>query len=140
MNIDDSPPWKIGGAKELGYTETDSTVGSSRGKLVVVNKKNHIPTGNDYYCGRGSPLGNIFDFRGSTHPQVKYKVASKAEAISSYETYLRERIKNKDPEICAALNNIYKMTKKGDVYLSCFCWPDDCHVRIIKEIIEEKIC
>lgn len=138
IDDDDSPPWHVEMKNPTKIVVPPPM--PEKGELIIVNKKTHKPTPNDFYCGRGSPVGNPFDFRGSTHAQAKYKVANREEAISCYETYLREKIKNKDPEICAALNKIYKMLKNGPVYLICYCYPEhDCHVRIIKEIIEEKI-
>lgn len=107
--------------------------------INIVNKQNHTPTLHDFYVGRGSPLGNICDHRGSSHPQVTQYVETRAEAILYYEKYLSIKIAGKDPAICKALNDIYQMAKKGTVNLVCYCFPLDCHSRIIKKIIEEKL-
>ncbi len=93
----------------------------------------------DVFIGRGSALGNPIDFHGSNHRQVTRHVATRAEAISEYEVFLKQKIAEKDPDICEALNQIYQMAKKGDVYLICYCFPLACHGEVIKKIVEEKL-
>lgn len=105
--------------------------------IKVLNKNKHDCSCGEY-IGRGSVLGNPFDWMGSKHPMVKYQVKDRETAIENYSRYLRERLENKDPEICAAMNKLWKIWwKEGKLNLMCFCSPLDCHGRIIKEILEE---
>jgi hypothetical protein len=98
--------------------------------IVVVNKHRHRPTPNDWYCGRGSPLGNPFGINENR---------TRSEAIALYKPYLLEKIKEKDKPICNTLNNIWREAKRGDVYLVCYCKPLDCHCDFIKTLIDEKL-
>lgn len=110
--------------------------------ITVVNKKTHIPTLNDYYCGRGSPLGNVYDFQGSEHPQVKFRVNTRDEAIIGFEDHLIAAKLSGDPEICHAINELIIRNFLGkDINLVCYCAPDDCHGDIIKSHVEQaKYC
>lgn len=106
--------------------------------MIKVLNKNKDDCSCGEYIGRGSPLGNPFDWTDSKHYQVKYKVKDRATAIENYSQYLRERLENKDPEICAAMNKLWNIwVKEGKLNLICFCSPLDCHGRVIREILEE---
>lgn len=107
--------------------------------ITVVNKRKHNPTLGDFYIGRGSPLGNPFTHRELDQTIAQYKCETREEAISSYESYILEKIKNKDTRICDELNRLYIAAKKGNVNLVCYCKPKSCHGDTIKKIIEEKI-
>lgn len=101
--------------------------------IIVLNKKKDKCDYDTFYIGRGSVLGNPFDWRGSKHPQVKYRVDSREEAITKYEEYLRMQIKLKNKEICEALNQIFFKNKYAEVFgLMCFCKPLPCHGDVIK--------
>lgn len=71
--------------------------------------------------------------------KAEFHCETREEAISNYEKYILNKIKNKDPKICSELNRIYSMVLSGDVNLVCFCKPKSCHGDIIKMIIENKI-
>lgn len=108
--------------------------------MIRVLNKNKDDCSCGVYIGRGSPLGNPFDWTGSKHEQVKYQVPDRDTAIKYYEEYLREGIKNKDKEICGALNNLWKTLKSaGELNLICFCKPLNCHGDVIERILEEKL-
>lgn len=98
--------------------------------ITVVNKKYHTPTDLDIYVGRGSPLGN---------PKPITHLTTREEAIYYYKGYICEKIEKKDLTICQELNRIYRLAKRGDVNLVCFCVPDDCHGNFIKQLIESKL-
>ncbi len=105
--------------------------------INIVNKKTHTPSICDSYVGRGSPLGNIYDFRGSQHDQVKFHVSSKEEAINKYEQYLTDCILRGEPAVCDALNYLIIRHKKDQpINLVCFCAPDACHADVIKNKVE----
>ena len=91
----------------------------------------------DFYLGRPSVLGNPFSWAEGT--QAKFKVKNREESIKQYKKYIKKEIENKNPEICGTLNAIYREAKNGDVNLFCWCWPQDCHCNVVKEIIEEKL-
>jgi hypothetical protein len=107
--------------------------------IHVVSKYKHKPTDNDFYIGRGSPLGNPYTSIKDRKTKAEYVCDSRDESIERYEIYINEQIKNKNKDICSVLNNIYLKALTGDVYLVCFCHPKSCHGDIIKKIVEEKI-
>lgn len=89
--------------------------------IFVLNKKDVKIDTHSFYIGRGSPLGNPYDWKNSNHPQVKFKVSSREEAILNYEIYLREAIRNKDPKICDELNRLWKFYRENSLLkLICF--------------------
>ncbi len=98
--------------------------------IQVVNKHHEEPTKLDVYVGRGSPLGNPTRINHRTTRQ---------EAISSYEKYLVDKLNSKDKIVCDEMNRIYRLAKKEDVRLVCFCKPDACHADFIKKLIEQKL-
>lgn len=106
--------------------------------MITVRKKPHP----GIYIGRGSALGNPFDHKGSTHPQVKWRVRSREEAISSYKAWLMINLKEphlreRHPNIYRAINQLIVAHKRGeDINLVCYCAPLPCHGDVIKEIVE----
>jgi hypothetical protein len=113
-------------------------------KIKVVNKKTHVALPNevDFYIGRGSPLGNPYDWRGSKHPDVKYQVRDRAAAISSYRDYLEFEINDGNPKICDEINKLVTLKFQGKTTnLVCYCCPDACHGDFIKEVVSNlKYC
>lgn len=110
--------------------------------ITVVNKHTHTPTKNDFYIGRGSALGNSYTSKKLSNTKAEFQCATPEESISSFRKDLLEKIKQKDKTVCDALNAIWKMAKKGDVNLVCFCITKTnnlCHGNIIKEIVESKL-
>jgi len=103
--------------------------------ITVVNKYKHIPTKNDIYIGRGSVLGNPFTSIKDRTTKAEFICDSSEDSICSFDSFLREKIKNKDKNICDELNRIYKLAQTEDVYLVCFCKPKNCHGDVIKDII-----
>lgn len=110
--------------------------------LIMIQVLNKKDSNDGYYIGRGSPLGNPYDFTGSKHPQVKYRVNSRKEAIEGFSSYLDKELNDGNPEICDAINElIIKHKKKENIDLLCFCSPKSCHGEVIKKKIEEsKYC
>lgn len=103
--------------------------------IKIVNKKNHIPTFQDVYVGRGSTLGNPY-----THMQkssrAEFIVESREVAINKYRQYLLKEISKENVKIINELNNIKTKLLKGNVNLVCYCVPLPCHATVIKEILE----
>ena len=107
--------------------------------IKVKNKHKSKPEPNDIYIGRGSALGNPFTHLDLSETKAEYKCNSRDEAISNYESYIKNKIKEKDFKICRELNNIFLLAIKQDINLVCYCSPKSCHGDIIKKIIEEKL-
>ena len=107
--------------------------------IIVVNKHTHVFSDDDFYIGRGSALGNPYTSKPLANTKAQYQCATPEESISSFRKYLLEKIKQKDKEICAALNAIWKKAKEGDVNLVCFCAPNCCHGDVVKEVVESKL-
>ncbi len=107
--------------------------------IRVVNKYKTKPSENDFYIGRGSPLGNPYTHLEVSATKASYKCETREESLERYHYYLLDNIEDKNPSICNALNQIFLLAQKGDVNLVCFCHPQSCHGDIIKEIIESKL-
>lgn len=107
--------------------------------ISIKNKKYSDPEPNDFYVGRGSPLGNVFSHLRTNHPQIIATVNTREEAVEFYKGYLYDKIKEGDPEICNAINSlIIKHLKGQDVNLTCYCSPNRCHAEVIKEFVESS--
>lgn len=104
--------------------------------IHVVNKYKHISSKNDIYIGRGSVLGNPFTSIKDRKTKAEFICNSSEESISSFDYFLREKIKKKDKSVCDELNRIYKLAETEDVFLVCFCKPKNCHGDIIKNIVD----
>jgi hypothetical protein len=104
--------------------------------ITVVNKYTHKPTPYDIYCGRGSPLGNPYSHMDNT--KAEHKVATREEAIEKYSEWL-ERARMNNPLINNYLDKITNLARGNDVYLVCYCKPQNCHGDIIKKLIDERL-
>ena len=97
--------------------------------IRIVNKyrRNSRLEGIDVYCGRPSILGNPFNMQ----------IMSRDQSCDKYQEYFDAKIKAKDPAFMSGLRNIYKLAKKGDVNLVCFCAPKRCHTESIKAFLDQ---
>jgi hypothetical protein len=95
--------------------------------IRVANK--HHGEKDGIYIGRPSPLGNPFVLG-------NYE---RSDSVARYEKWLRERIAAGDTKVRAALNEIWREAKTGDVTLLCFCSPLACHGDVIKRVVEEHL-
>lgn len=107
--------------------------------IKVIHKKDSDKYENVIYVGRGSDLGNPYTSIQGRETLARFVVDSRNESIAMFKGYLLDCIEKKDEKVCNSLNNIYKLSLKGNVYLSCYCKPKSCHGDIIKEIIDSKI-
>jgi hypothetical protein len=107
------------------------------GTITVVNKRTHVPTDRDVYVGRGSALGNPYTHRSGT--KALFICSTREVAIDLCRDWLLTQVQEKNPAVCAALNDIYRMAKTGDVNLVCYCAPKACHGDVIKALIEAKL-
>lgn len=97
--------------------------------ITVVNKRN---TQTGEYIGRGTPLGNPFAMRNKSQTE-------RDRVCDAYEKYIAKKIQDKDPAICTELNRLWKIAKKGNLILVCWCKPLRCHGDTIKRVLEEKL-
>lgn len=98
--------------------------------ITVVNKR---ATSKGEYIGRPSPLGNPFKIKSAGGPYER------GETIPLYERWLRDKIAAKDPAVCAEMNRLYKLAKRGDLQLVCWCAPLACHGDVVKKILDEQL-
>ncbi len=105
--------------------------------INVVNIKRHKLTDHDFYCGRGSPLGNPYRILQPDADGIGGQ--TREEAIARYEKYLQAKLQERDVKIRNELNRIWKAAQEGSVNLVCHCAPENCHANIIKKLIEEKL-
>lgn len=82
----------------------------------------------DVYIGRGSPIGNPFSHKEGT--KAFYKVGTRDQAISEFETYIR-KVMEVDPNLVEYIKGL-----KGKT-LGCFCKPQPCHGDVIVKLVEE---
>lgn len=81
------------------------------------------------YVGRPSPLGNPF---------VVGVHGDRAQVIEMYEIWLTQQIMEKNPEVIQALDRLFDKMMNGDLILTCWCSPLDCHADVIRQILEER--
>lgn len=106
--------------------------------INVVNKHKHLPTNDDIYVGRGSPLGNPYSHRGGT--KASTLVDTRERAVEMYEHLLRYHIEVGTKGVMDELNKIGHRELDGKTTnLVCYCAPLACHAQVIKKIIMEKI-
>lgn len=77
------------------------------------------------YIGRGSPWGNPYTHLKLSDTRALWKVRTRAEAISKYETWLM-----KHPELLARLPEL-----RGAI-LVCHCHPLPCHGDVLIRLLE----
>ena len=106
--------------------------------ISVIHKKNTDKYKNVFYVGRGSALGNPYTSIHGRETLAEFVVESREESIRLFKEYLLKCIDEKKEKVCNALNEIYTLSIKENVYLSCYCKPKSCHGDVIKEIIESR--
>lgn len=68
-----------------------------------------------------------------------YGEFERSGSISRYKAWLEEKVEARDPEVGAALNDIWRAAKQGKVELECFCAPLPCHGMVVKKVIKAKL-
>lgn len=104
--------------------------------ITVVNKRTHLPTKNDFYIGRGSPLGNPFTSKPLANTRAQFQAESVEDSIQKYEKWLLDNLTKEKRDY---LNKIWLAARKGNVNLVCYCAPGPCHGDIIKDWIEKTL-
>jgi hypothetical protein len=102
--------------------------------LNVKNKRTHKPEVGkvDIYCGRGSVLGNPYTHKEGT--TAKYIVESRDEAVEAYRAYFVEQVRF-NAEFVNELRRIYRIARKQEVNLVCYCAPLNCHCNVIRAFL-----
>lgn len=78
---------------------------------------------------RSSVLGNPFKMNSE---------AQREAVIVKYKDYFRKEVK-KEGDFRKEVIRLYKIAKKYDLYLGCWCSPKKCHAEVIKEFIESYL-
>ena len=99
--------------------------------LNVVNKRTHAAQAGkvDVYCGRGSVLGNPYTHKQGT--KAKFILASRDEAVEAYRNYFKEQMAS-NAEFLNEMRRIYRLARKQEVNLVCYCYPLPCHCNVIR--------
>ncbi len=79
----------------------------------------------DVFVGRPTIYGNPFSHKDGT--RARFKVASREEAISRYEEWLRSQ---------PGLVRLVRQELRGKV-LGCWCSPLPCHAEVLARISDE---
>jgi len=107
--------------------------------IKVIHKKDKDKFDNTIYIGRGSVLGNPYTSIQGRETKAEFVVDSRKESIQCFKDYLLKKIDEKDEEVCLMMNEIYTLSKQGEVCLACYCRPKKtCHRDVIKEIVDSK--
>lgn len=106
-------------------------------QIIVVNKRIHKPTRNDFYIGRPSPLGNPFTHIADKKTLAHRIVGSREEAIEAYQEYFKEEIRNSNSTVSHEFDRLERFVQDRDiVYLVCWCAPKGCHGDVLKAELE----
>lgn len=96
--------------------------------IKIKNKKTY--TGEGFYIGRPSPLGNPFKIS---------QDQTRKECILRYENWILEEIHKNNLEILNALDELFNsLIDNQELYLICWCSPKLCHGNVIKDILLNK--
>lgn len=93
--------------------------------IHIANKKTHRDEG--VCVGRPTVLGNPF---------VIGKDGNRAEVISKYRRWLWKEMQNKQGQVYAALQNLLRSARNGDLTLVCWCHPEPCHADVLRACLE----
>lgn len=108
-------------------------------KVYNIYTEDHSSEQNNFYVGRGSPLGNPYTHDGKRSSLAKLSFPNREDAIDAYREYFKQMYKL-DDNFKKAFDEIYDKYKNGeDIYLQCFCKPLPCHADIIAEELQKKL-
>ena len=101
--------------------------------------EDHTSNPNNFYIGRGSPLGNPFTHNGVRSVFKTFAFKTREQAIDAYDKYF-DKMYGTDEAFTKAFDEIYEHYKNGeDIYLQCFCKPLPCHGDIIADKLQKKL-
>jgi len=78
---------------------------------------------------RVSALGNKFIMKDKSNEE-------RERVCNEYEIWFNEKVKLKDEKVMKELRYIWKMLKKSNVVLCCWCGSKRCHSETIIKFIE----
>lgn len=98
--------------------------------IEIKNKKNY--SGDGWYVGRPSPLGNPFPIGPSCDRQT---------SVDQYEGWLLGQLDSDadNPAKKTFLAMVDEYDRKGSLVLICWCAPLLCHAEIIRKLILEMV-
>jgi hypothetical protein len=91
-------------------------------RVFVINKRNRAYTGNRWYIGRPSPLGNPFEI--NVH-------GTRQDVVLEYDIWLRDQLKRGDTPAAHEFGRLLAYAQLNEVALECWCSPLQCHGDII---------
>lgn len=102
--------------------------------IEVVNKRNHVPTMHDWYCGRPTILGNPYSHipKGTL---AQFIVSTREDSIRMHEEYFYKEIETNTALRNELLKMIEHLRKHKKMYLICWCSPASCHCDTIKKYL-----
>ena len=107
--------------------------------IHVYNRKVETHHTNNFYIGRGSPLGNPYTHITDKKTKAIYQAKDRDDAIDKYSHYF-DLMYGSNLAFTSAIDRIYELYKTGeDVYLECYCKPERCHGDVIKEKLESRL-
>ncbi|HJP90898.1 MAG TPA: DUF4326 domain-containing protein [Pyrinomonadaceae bacterium] len=105
--------------------------------VAVVNRHTYSgPRDNSFvYIGRGTPLGNQWSHVNGT--AATYRVATREEAVSRFNTWLSEQIEKSEGPAFAFIQQLLQRVANGEhIRLACSCVPKLCHGDVVKATLE----
>ncbi len=101
-------------------------------EINVLNKHHKPPESpNNFYTGRGSPLGNPFPIG---------PASNREQVIREYEMWITIQLKSDNRRVIDELDRIANHILEGKpANLICFCSPQPCHGDVIKRMLCEAI-
>ena len=113
--------------------------------IHVYNRKAETHHTNNFYIGRGSPLGNPYTHITDKKTKAIYQAKDRDDAIDKYSHYF-DLMYGSNLVFTSAIDKIYELYKTGeDVYLECYCkkyQSNECHndeIRCHGDVIKEKL-
>ena len=75
-------------------------------------------------------LGNKFKMHHETERDI---------VCNKYEEWFNTQINNKNQVVLNELRKIYRLAKKYNIALGCWCYPKRCHSETIKKFIDSYL-
>jgi len=102
--------------------------------INIVHKMYHIPTRDDIYIGRPTPLGNRWSHLSKSRAEIQ--VETRKDAVRCYKAWLPKAYVG-HLDVRTYINKIVEKARAGDVNLVCWCAPMACHGDVIKAFVEK---
>ena len=108
--------------------------------IYVYNRTQESHQGNNnFYIGRGSPLGNPYTHINDRETKAQFILPLREDAIEAYSRYF-DTMYGGNKEFTILIDEIYTKYKQGeDVWLECYCKPKTCHGDVIVEKLRARL-